>query len=86
MPPMEKYFGASGRIADHFDNYEFRPGQLMMAEAVSEAVSTSSNLAVEGGTGVGKSFAYLIPVIKHALDEGQRVIVSTWSKSLQLQL
>jgi len=83
---MKSFFGKGGRIASYFDKYELRDGQLMMAEAIQEVIQKEESLAVEGGTGVGKSFAYLIPVIKHALNEGQKIIVSTWSISLQEQL
>lgn len=61
---------------------ERRPGQVRMTEAVATSIADGSNLVVEAGTGVGKSFAYLIPAVL----SGKTVIVSTATKSLQDQL
>lgn len=55
--------GQSGRIAQRLKQYEHRPQQLKMAEAVARAIADQSHLVVEAGTGVGKSFAYLVPAI-----------------------
>lgn len=55
--------GPDGRIAARLPNYELRPQQLAMAEAVEQAFKKGRHLAVEAGTGVGKSFAYLVPAI-----------------------
>ena len=55
--------GPEGRIAARLQNYEHRPEQLAMAEAVGRAIGESEHLVVEAGTGVGKSFAYLVPAI-----------------------
>jgi hypothetical protein len=55
--------GEAGRIAARLDRYEFRPEQLEMAEAVEHAIVNREHLIVEAGTGVGKSFAYLVPAI-----------------------
>ncbi len=55
--------GPSGRIARRLVNYESRPQQLAMAEAVGQAIAGKRHLVVEAGTGVGKSFAYLVPAI-----------------------
>src|SRR5437867_1364594 len=55
--------GADGRIAQRLKQYEHRPQQLQMAEAVAQAIAEQSHLVVEAGTGVGKSFAYLVPAI-----------------------
>ena len=63
-------------------NYEFRRGQLQMAEAVERAIQEHKHLIVEAGTGTGKTLAYLLPVIR----SGQRVIISTGTKNLQEQL
>ncbi|MFQ5724449.1 MAG: ATP-dependent DNA helicase, partial [Terriglobia bacterium] len=62
--------------------YEFRSGQLEMAEAVERAFRERRHLAVEAGTGTGKTLAYLIP----ALRSGRRVVISTGTKNLQEQL
>ncbi len=55
--------GESGRIAKRLKTYEFRPQQLEMAEAVVAAIRDRKHLLVEAGTGVGKSFGYLVPAI-----------------------
>ena len=62
--------------------YEFRRGQLQMAQAVEEALEQRRHLIVEAGTGTGKTLAYLLPVIR----SGKRVIISTGTKNLQEQL
>jgi ATP-dependent DNA helicase DinG len=62
--------------------YEFRRGQLQMAQAVEEALAEKRHLVVEAGTGTGKTLAYLLPVIR----SGRRVIISTGTKNLQEQL
>ena len=81
-----------GNIARRLHDYETRPQQLHMAEAVERAIADESHLAVEAGTGVGKSFAYVVPAILSAASrresEGVRkpLIVSTHTISLQEQL
>jgi ATP-dependent DNA helicase DinG len=55
--------GNRGRIAQRLGNYEERPQQLRMAEAVAQAIASEQHLIAEAGTGVGKSFAYLVPAI-----------------------
>jgi ATP-dependent DNA helicase DinG len=62
--------------------YEFRRGQLQMAQAVEQALKEKRHLIVEAGTGTGKTLAYLLPVIR----SGKRVIISTGTKNLQEQL
>ena len=62
--------------------YEFRRGQLQMAQAVEQAIEERRHLIVEAGTGTGKTLAYLMPVIR----SGKRVIISTGTKNLQEQL
>ncbi len=65
--------GPQGRIAARLQGYEQRDEQLAMADAVARAIRDQHHLAVEAGTGVGKSFAYLVPAILHASDtETQR--------------
>src|SRR5688572_27776486 len=85
--------GPGGRIAARLKNYEHRTQQLEMADAVARALEKGGHLIVEAGTGVGKSFAYLVPAILDATkDEEQpdaktrRIIVSTHTISLQEQL
>ncbi len=63
-----------------------RPGQVSMAEAVEQSMRSGQHLAVQAGTGTGKSLAYLVPAVRHALGEGGTVIISTATIALQRQL
>ncbi len=79
--------GPGGAVARRLTNYEPRPQQLAMAEAVAEAIAAPRHLMVEAGTGVGKSFAYLVPAILAAVAHKEcRVVISTHTISLQEQL
>src|SRR3954447_7706184 len=94
--------GPGGRIAARLPTYEHRPQQLAMAEAVERALVDGEHLVVEAGTGVGKSFAYLVPAIQYVSAEPppqstgddeelqdkprRRIIISTHTISLQEQL
>ncbi|MCP4592658.1 MAG: DEAD/DEAH box helicase, partial [bacterium] len=78
--------GPGGAVARRLPNYEPRPQQLEMAQAVGEAFAASSALMVEAGTGVGKSFAYLLPAIQRVIEHGERVVISTHTIALQEQL
>src|SRR6266851_3686803 len=63
-----------------------RPGQVTMAEAVRRAIETGEHLAVQAGTGTGKSLAYLVPAVRHAMTTGNTVVVATATIALQRQL
>ncbi|UZF74445.1 ATP-dependent DNA helicase [Amycolatopsis mediterranei] len=63
-----------------------RPGQVQMADAVGRAIRTGEHLAVQAGTGTGKSLAYLVPAIRHAVEKEATVVVSTATIALQRQL
>jgi ATP-dependent DNA helicase DinG len=63
-----------------------RPGQVAMAEAVARAIRTGDHLAVQAGTGTGKSLAYLVPALRHAVEREATVVVSTATIALQRQL
>ncbi|WP_440711915.1 ATP-dependent DNA helicase [Gordonia sp. FQ] len=63
-----------------------RDGQLTMASAVAEAIDDERHLAVQAGTGTGKSLAYLVPAVRHAVETGDTVVVSTATIALQRQL
>jgi ATP-dependent DNA helicase DinG len=79
--------GPDGSIARRLGGlYESRPQQLAMAAAVDDALTTGHHLLVEAGTGIGKSFAYLLPAIEYAVRQGKRVVISTHTISLQEQL
>lgn len=83
---LRDIFSPGGIISQHLSGYEFREEQLRMANAVARAFAASEHLIVEAGTGVGKSFAYLIPAVSLALKTDQTVVVSTNTISLQEQL
>jgi ATP-dependent DNA helicase DinG len=65
---------------------EERPGQVAMAEAVERAIETGEHLAVQAGTGTGKSLAYLVPAVRHAMTNQNTVVVATATIALQRQL
>jgi DNA polymerase-3 subunit epsilon/ATP-dependent DNA helicase DinG len=75
-----------GPLARYFEAFEHRPEQVDMLRAVADALSTGQHLMVEAGTGVGKSFAYLIPAALFALQNETRVVISTNTINLQDQL
>ncbi|MDO5654295.1 MAG: DEAD/DEAH box helicase, partial [Brachymonas sp.] len=79
---VQQVFASGGLLARSNADYRPRPGQLQMAQAVAKAISNNGVIVVEAGTGVGKTFAYLVP----ALLSGERVLISTATKTLQDQL
>jgi ATP-dependent DNA helicase DinG len=78
--------GPDGKIARRLPSYEHRKEQLEMARAVTQAIERPGHLVVEAGTGVGKSFAYLVPAILAAVRKKKKVVVSTHTIALQEQL
>lgn len=85
---VESILGANGRVAKRMGSYENRAEQLEMAQAIDKAIARRESLIVEAGTGVGKSFAYLVPSLLAATTGKQpkRVVISTHTISLQEQL
>ncbi|HEX3228440.1 MAG TPA: helicase C-terminal domain-containing protein [Pyrinomonadaceae bacterium] len=83
---MQSIFGPDGLIAKAHPEYEHRPGQIEMAEAVLRAFEQKRHLIVEAGTGTGKTLAYLVPAVAAACGSGARVVISTGTKNLQEQL
>ena len=81
-----KLLGPKGLAARHFAEYEYRPQQVQMAVKVCAAMREKYVLAVEAGTGVGKSFAYLAGAIDQAFRKTGRVLISTYTIHLQQQL
>ena len=75
-------FAQQGAVAQSQSHYKPRAGQIAMARAVAATVEKGGQLVVEAGTGVGKTFAYLVPVLL----SGRRAMVSTATKALQDQL
>jgi len=79
---LYQFFAPGGVLSRTHPAYEFRRGQLHMAQAVEQALEEKRHLIVEAGTGTGKTLAYLMPVLR----SGKRVIISTGTKNLQEQL
>jgi predicted DnaQ family exonuclease/DinG family helicase len=75
-----------GRFAKEFPGFEYRPEQVTMLRAVARAFNDSGVLLVEAGTGTGKSLAYLLPAVKWATQNNDRVVISTNTINLQDQL
>lgn len=81
-----EFFSETGLLASAFDNFEFRSSQKEMAEFILEILENKSHAFIEAPTGIGKSFAYLVPSIFFALKNKRKVIVSTHTINLQEQL
>ncbi len=86
MPSARDILSDGGPIADALDGFESRDEQLMMTDAVEAAFADNEHLIAEAGTGVGKSFAYLVPAILQAHRERRRIVISTYTIALQHQL
>jgi ATP-dependent DNA helicase DinG len=82
---VEEFFSPTGLLS-RAKNFEYRPQQQEMAVAVARALEGRQHLAVEAGTGVGKSLAYLIPAILFAVTQKKKAVVSTHTINLQEQL
>ncbi len=83
---VASYLQHGGPFSRYFAAFEHRPEQVEMARAVTQALSQGHHLMVEAGTGVGKSFAYLLPASLFALQNKARVLISTNTINLQEQL
>ena len=79
---MNEFFGPGGVLEQKLGDYEFRPSQIRMADAVYRALDSQNHVIIEAGTGTGKTLAYLLPALLH----GQRLLVSTGTKTLQDQI
>lgn len=82
MINLTEFFGPSSPLDELLNGFQSRQGQADMAEEVAYAINEGQHLVVEAGTGIGKTFAYLVP----AMVSGQKVIISTGTKNLQDQL
>ena len=82
QPSLHQFFGPGGLLSKSHPAYEFRRGQLQMAQEVEQAIAEKRHLIVEAGTGTGKTLAYLVPAIR----SGKRILISTGTKTLQEQL
>jgi ATP-dependent DNA helicase DinG len=79
---MREFFGPEGVLQQRLQDYEFRPSQIRMAEAIRRALEEQYHVMIEAGTGTGKTLAYLLPALLH----GTRILVSTGTKTLQDQI
>ncbi len=78
--------GDGGAVASRLDGWEMRPAQVEMAGSVRRNMSSGGQLLIEAGTGLGKSFAYLLPAIERVVTHGERVVIATNTIALQEQL
>jgi ATP-dependent DNA helicase DinG len=83
---IDALFAPDGPVAKAFRGFETRPGQTRMAAAVARAVAGKKHLAIEAPCGIGKTFAYLLPAVEHALATDTRVVVCTANIALQEQI
>jgi len=83
---IKALLGPQGPMAERLDDYELRESQLQMTLAIAQLYSRGGRLVVEAGPGTGKSLAYLVPAVHHAVASGQRVVVATNTITLQEQL
>jgi len=79
---IDDYLGPEGLLAQQIDGFSYRPQQAEMAVAVAETIDSGDTLICEAGTGTGKTYAYLLPVML----SGRKAIISTGTKNLQDQL
>ncbi len=88
MPDLDpvSILGPAGAIARRLPSYEHRAEQIKMARWVARAIEKPCHLIVEAGTGVGKSFAYLVPAIQAAVALKKTIVVSTHTIALQEQI
>ncbi len=86
LPSLHDFFAPGGVLSRSSLPYEFRRGQLEMAQAVERALADQRHLIVEAGTGTGKTLAYLLAALRKCAATGRRVIISTGTKNLQEQL
>ncbi len=83
---IKDFFSKDGILSRYFENYEFRDSQLKMALEIYDTLEERRHLAVEAPTGIGKSFAYLVPSIYFAIRNKKKAIISTHTINLQEQL
>ncbi len=79
---LQDYLGPEGLLAQNISGFSYRQQQFAMAEAVAQTIDSGETLICEAGTGTGKTFAYLLPVLL----SGRKAIISTGTKNLQDQL
>ena len=82
LPSIENILGPDGILAGNLKGFEFRPSQLQMALNLAESIQKKIPALVEAGTGTGKTFGYLVPVVL----SGKKTVISTGTKNLQEQI
>ncbi len=82
MKRASDYLGQSGPFCEQISGYQVRDNQLALCDAIDDAIESGATLVAEAGTGIGKTFAYLVP----ALLSGKKIIISTGTRHLQDQL
>jgi ATP-dependent DNA helicase DinG len=86
FPDIQEVLAPGGVVSQFLTGFEERPQQVQMARAIQQALVGGRHLVVEAGTGVGKSFAYLVPAIELVCQGAGRVLISTFTITLQEQL
>src|ERR1700709_423174 len=86
LPTLYDFFHPGGLLAKSSLAFEHRPGQYKMAQTIEQCFADKRHLIVEAGTGTGKTLAYLLPALRRAREQKQRIIISTGTKNLQEQL
>ncbi len=81
-PSIEHFLGPNGILAGNLKDFEFRPSQLQMALDLEKSIQQKIPALVEAGTGTGKTFGYLVPVVL----SGKKTVISTGTKNLQEQI
>lgn len=83
---IAEYFAPHGRMAQLIPGYRYREEQVRLAESIAANFLNQEFLVSEAGTGVGKTYAYLVPAVLWALEKKERVVISTRTRALQQQL
>lgn len=83
---IREIFKTGGSLSQTMENYEMREEQMLMSGCVAEAFNQDKYLAIEAGTGVGKSLGYLIPCVIFSVNNKEKIVISTNTKNLQDQL
>ena len=79
---FDNFFSETGSLSKAVENYQIRAGQVEMAKFIDEALLTNQSVAIEAGTGIGKTIGYLMPLIR----QNKKIIISTATKNLQEQM
>ncbi len=83
---IREYFGNKGKLAAMLGDFHEREEQIALAEEVEESCERDTFLVAQAGTGIGKSYAYLYPAVRHAVSKRQRFVISTHTRNLQEQI